>query len=221
MEAEIAAGLEKDPNRDLPRMTVPAATPVRHEDARVALLLTPERTATVMDLVLREPEIEEQWQADPEAERSQASVELAELIEDHDVSPAGTKSHLRSLQVLSFALSSMLWIISTYNRVVLQEVFEKSYAKSIALRDLSERVRRTERLEDELRKAKQQIRHLEVRRDTDAAEYRNSLQTLTELKDAKSREVKDLEIEKSLLLKQNAQLRKKKTGEYSEFVFEY
>ena len=103
----------------------------------------------------------------------------------------------------------------------MQEVFEKSYAKSIALRDLSERVRRTERLEDELRKAKQQIRHLEVKRDTEASEYRNSLQALTEQKDAAVREVKDLEIEKSLLLKQNTQLRKKKAGKYSEFVFEY
>ena len=107
MEAEIAAGLEEDPDRSLPRIAVPASTPVRHEDARAALLLTPERTADIMDLVLRESEIEEQWQADPGAERSQASVELAELIEDHDVSPAGTKSHLKSLQVPYVALSSV------------------------------------------------------------------------------------------------------------------
>ncbi len=89
---------------------------------------------------------------------------------------------------------------------------EKSRDKSIALGDLASRMDRVERLESELRKAKQSIRHLELKRDEDAANYRNALQDLTESRDALTCEIKALEAEKAILLEKNTQLRRKKTG---------
>ena len=89
---------------------------------------------------------------------------------------------------------------------------EKSRDKSVALGDLASRMDRVERLEAELRKAKQDARHHELKREEDAAHYRNALQELTESRDALNGEIKALEAEKAILLEKNTQLRRKKTG---------
>ena len=80
------------------------------------------------------------------------------------------------------------------------------------LRDVGDAILRAEKLEEELKKAKQQASNLQIRLDRNAVEYRNEVQVLTAAKDGLVDQNKSLTAQKNELVEKNKKLRQKETG---------
>ena len=65
------------------------------------------------------------------------------------------------------------------------------------LRDVGDAILRAEKLEEELKKAKQQASNLQIRLDRNAVEYRNEVQVLTAAKDGLVDQNKSLTAQKN------------------------
>ncbi|KAG2564725.1 hypothetical protein PVAP13_7NG106589 [Panicum virgatum] len=92
-----------------------------------------------------------------------------------------------------------------------EDVIEKSRQKSEMLRDVGDAILRAEKLEEELKKAKQQASNLQIRLDRNAVEYHNEVQALTAAKDGLVDQNKSLTAQKNELVEKNKKLRQKET----------